>query len=337
MDKNYKVMFAAQRCVEIREEDIPEIADDQVLIETEVSLISTGTELTMLEANVGKDSAWRNAISYPCNPGYSNVGTIVKIGKNVDASWLGKRVLSNSRHHKYCVRKADAWLRPVPAGVSSDEATFGTLGGVAMASIRAAEIRPGDTVVVFGAGLVGQLVARLAKIAGALNVFVADVSDYRLNMLPEEDSFIKVNTMKEDILEVLDNKGKKERARIVFEVTSVGALVEKELKCLQKLGKLIITSSPKDKSVVDFEYCSEMGLTIIGAHNYAIHTPVWTPRDPWTPNADCIYFMDLLDKKEISMANLITHRASFQEAVEMYGMLMKDRTQAMGVLLDWNK
>lgn len=336
MEKNYKVMFAAQRCVEIWEEDIPEVGDDQVLIKTEVSLISTGTELTMLEANVGKESNWRHAISYPCNPGYSNVGTIIEIGKNVDPSWLGKRVLSVSRHHRYSVKKADAWLRPVPDGVSSDEATFGTLGGVAMASIRAAEIRPGDTVVVFGAGLVGQLVARLAKIAGALNVFVADVSDYRLNMIPKDNAFITVNTKKEDILQVLDNNGKKERARIVFEVTSVGALVEKELQCLQKLGKLIITSSPKDKSVVDFEYCSEMGLTIIGAHNYAIHTPVWTPRDPWTPNADCIYFMDLLDKKEITLDDLITHRASYRQAVEMYDMLMKDRTQAMGVMFDWD-
>ena len=336
MDKNYKVVFVEKCCVEVWEEDIPEVGDDQVLIKTEVSLISTGTELTMLEVNVDEDSNWHGNIQFPCYPGYSNVGEIIKIGKNVDTSWLGRRVLTNSRHHKYAVRNVNEWLRPVPDGVDSAEATFGTLGGVAMASIRVAGIRPGDTVVVYGAGLVGQLVARLAKIAGALNVFVTDVSDYRLSMLPEEEGFIKVNTTKEDILEVLRQKGRKELARIVFETTSVGALISQEIRCLQELGRLIITSSPKNKSVIDFDYCVENGLTIIGAHNYTIHTPVATPQDPWTPNADCIYFMDLLKHKAISMANMITHKADYKEAPEMYQMLMKDRTQAMGVMLYWD-
>lgn len=336
MEKNYKVVFPEKKCVELWEEEIPEVGAGQVLIQTELSQISTGTELTMLEVNIGEDSTWQQSIHFPCYPGYSNVGKIIKIGKDVEMSWLGKRVLTAAHHEKYAVVDVGQELRIIPDTVDSEEAVFAILGGVAMASIRISQIRPGDTVVVYGAGLVGQLVARLARIAGALNIFVTDVSDYRLDMLPEEECFIKVNTMREDILEVLGKKGKKELARIVFETTSVPSLVETELRCLQKLGKLIITSSPKNKSVIDLEYCSRKGLSIIGAHNYAVHTPAATPYDPWTRYADVLYFLDLLSQKKLSLKNMITHKANYKEAPEMYRMLMKDRTQALAVLLYWN-
>lgn len=336
MSKNYKVVFTDKNCVELWEEEIPEIGANEVLIETEISQISTGTELTRLEANVDKDSAWGADLNYPIYPGYSNIGKIIKVGKEVDEALLGKRVLTTARHEKYAVREVNGDLIVVPDGVDSEEAVFGTLGTVAMASIRTAKIRPGDTVVVYGAGLVGQLVARLAKIAGALNIFVTDVSDYRLSMLPNDECFYKINTTKEDVVKALGKYGRKELARIVFETTSVPSLIEKELLCLQKRGYLIITSSPKGKSIVDFEYCSRNGLTIISAHNWAMHTPVGTPYDPWTRREDTIYFLDLLSKKEISLKETITHKESYKDAVKMYQMLMKDRTQALCVLLCWN-
>lgn len=335
MDKNCKVVFTGKSCVELQESDIPEIAGSQLLIQSEVSLISTGTELTMLEANVDEDSAWINDIKYPEYPGYSNVGKVIKVGPDGDQSLLGKRVFTYFPHEKYSVKRNFDLIFPIPDGVESEEAVFATLAQVALASIRLSDICPGDTVVVYGAGIVGQLVARLAKIAGALNVFVTDISDNRLNMLPDDASFIKVNTAKEDILEALENKGRKEKARIVFETTSVPALIEQEIKCLQKLGRLIITSSPKGKSTIDFDYCSRQGITIIGAHN-STHTPVATPQNPWTRNADIEYYFELLSKKQISLESTITNRENYKNAVSMYEMLMKDRTQALSVILNWN-
>ena len=335
MDKNYKVVFVEKGRVELQENCIPQPGANQVLVKTKITQISTGTELTKLEANVDADSHWNEAIEFPCYPGYTNIGQIVQIGEGVDESYLGKRVLTYAPHVKYAVRNLSYDVILIPDNVESEEAIFTILSQVCMASIRTSDIRPGDTVVVFGAGLVGQLTARLAKIAGALNIFVTDVSDYRLSMLPDDPCFIPVNTAKDDIIDALDKYGNKEKARIVFEMTSVPSLVEKELQCLQKLGRLIITSSPKGKSLVDFDYCSGMGLTIIGAHNYAVHTPVATPYDPWTRNADSAYILELLSKQLVSFKKMNTHRANYLKAPEMYQMLMKDRTQALSVILDW--
>lgn len=332
--KNYKVVFAQKNCPEIWEDSIPEPGPTDVLIKTEISMISTGTELTSLEANVDMNTVWKNDIVFPKFPGYSNVGTIVQVGRDVDESLIGKKVLSDCRHQKYVIKHANDVLI-LPDNVDSEQAVFGTLACVAMASIRAAEIRSGDTVVVFGAGLVGQLVARFAKIAGALNIFVTDVSDHRLDMIPNDTCFIKVNSTKEDILDALTKYGAKEKARVVFEVTSVPSLVEKELNCLCKLGRLVVTSSPKGKSTIDLEYCCRQGLTIIGAHNYAIHSPIAIPHSPWTRAADTAYFLNLLSKEQICIKNLVSHKTNYKDSPEAYKMLMKDRTQAMGVLIDW--
>jgi len=182
---------------------------------------------------------------------------------------------------------------------------------------------------------VGQLVARFAKIAGAVNVIVVDVSDNRLSYVPQDSTFITVNSTKEDVHEVIKKANFGKLADIVFETTSYHPLVKEEISCLAKLGRLIITSSPKGVSNVDFHYCSGMGITIIGAHNHAIHTPVGTPENPWTRQRDGKYVLQLLEKEQISFKDMITHKDNYKNAVELYELLMQDRTQALAVHIDW--
>lgn len=353
---NKQVVFKAKKQVELTDTNIPEPLDGEVLIKTEVSQISTGTELTMLEANVSADSDWNEDIAYPFFPGYSNVGTVIKAGKKVNPSIVGKRVFSAGKHAAYVCQPAETIdgagsfscskedflknptcnVSAIPDSVDSDEAVFGSLGCIAMASIRLAEIRPGDCVVVFGLGLVGQMLVRLAKVAGASTIIAADVSDNRLGMVPNEKCFIRVNSRTESVAEAIKAHNNDRLARIVFEATSVPGLIAEQVKCLDVLGKLIISSSPKGTSVIDFDYCSRKGLAIIGAHNITTHTHVETARDPWTRNMDIQYFFELLDKNLISVKELITHREPYKNAPELYNMLMEDRTLAMAVHLYWN-
>ena len=195
MEKNYSVVFTDKCKVELQEVPMPTPSDDQVLVKNIVTQISTGTELTMLEANVPEDSLWNRNIKFPNYPGYSSVGEVVAVGKNQDPALIGKKVLSSARHAKYSVAGNHKVL---PDGVKPDDAVFGTIATIVMGSVRVAKIRPGETVAVFGAGLLGQLLARLAKIAGALNVFVFDVSDHRLSLVPDDKCFITANSTSVD-------------------------------------------------------------------------------------------------------------------------------------------
>ena len=338
MDKNYKVCFVAKSQVELQECEIPEVGDDQYLVKMEVSQICTGTELTYLEGNIGEGSNWEQDIKFPRYPGYSAVGKIVAVGKNVDPSLIGKRVGTSFKHQKYQVGEAsrlDIALNIIPDKVSSADAVFATIAGITMASIRSAQVRPGDVCVVYGAGLIGQLTARNAKNAGATTVIVADVSDNRLSLIPQGEPYVTVNSTKVDMPEFVKSLTGGAGADIVFETTSHPGLIEQELHCLRKKGKLIITSSPKGKSTVDFDYCSRNALTIIGAHNVTYHTKVETLADRWTSRNDQGYFINLLNKDLIDVSNLNTHTFHYKDAVSAYEMLMKDRTQALSVLINW--
>ena len=338
MDKNYTVMFTAKSQVELLECPIPEVGDDQFLVKLEMSQISTGTELTYLEGNIGEGSTWEKDIIFPRQPGYSAVGKIVAVGKNVDPALIGKRVGTSFKHQKYQVFDAsalDATINFVPDNVAASDAVFATISCITMASIRFAQVRPGDVCVVYGAGLIGQLTARNAKNAGAATVIVADVSDKRLDLVPKDPSFITVNSTTVDMPEYVKSLTGGAGADIVFETTSHPGLIEQELHCLRKKGKLIITSSPKGKSTVDFDYCSRNCLTIIGAHNVVTHTKVETLADRWTLFNDKGYFIDMLSKKMIDVSNLTTHTYHYKDAVSAYHMLMKDRTQALSVIINW--
>lgn len=338
MDKNYRVVFAAEKVAKIEECAMPgPLNADEVLIKTDVSQISTGTELSMLiPSDSEPDSAWvKSRSNFPVYPGYSNSGTIVAVGADVDPSYIGKHVMSVVTHAKYytrtlqnCVLMAD--------NVDQDEAVFSTLAAVTLASVRVSGILPGDTVVVYGAGIVGQLTARFAKVAGALNVYVVDLSEYRLGLLPDDSCFIKVNPNEVgDVPTFLKEHNNGNLARVVFETTGNQHVIPSELKCVTKCGKLIITSSPKGKSPIDFDFVSCQGITIIGAHNMTVHPPVATPQNPWTFMSELPYIIEMLEKEQISFKNLISHHYNYKDAADAYNMLIADRGSAMAAHLVW--
>lgn len=338
MNKNYRVCFTAKSQVELQECEIPAVGDDQFLVKLEISQISTGTELTQLEGNVDEGSTWEKDIVFPRIPGYSAVGKIVAVGKNVSQDLVGKRVGTSFKHQMYQVFDADQLdtsYNLIPDNVAASDAVFATISCITMASIRFSQIRPGDVCVVYGAGLIGQLVARNAKNAGAATVIVADVADKRLDLVPKDPTFIPVNSMKVDMPEFVMGLTNGKGADIVFETTSHPGLIEQQLHCLRAKGKLIITSSPKGKSTVDFDYCSRRCLTIIGAHNVTTHTKVETLADRWTTRNDRGYFIEMLSKKMIDVSSLHTHTYHYKDAVSAYEMLMKDRTQALSVTINW--
>lgn len=334
--KNYKVTFVAQKKVELQECDMPVIGDDDMLIKTEVSQISTGTELTLLEGNVEEGSDWERFIKYPSTPGYSNVGRVIEVGKNVPRDMIGKKILSFAKHQMYHRLSYNEYYKMlVPETVSSDGAAFGVISEIVQGSIRAAEVGPGSSCVVYGAGLIGQLAARLAKAAGATKIFVCDVSDLRLSKVPENPCYITINTKNESARDVIMKYTENKGADIVFETTSCQQLADEEMRCLGECGKLVITSSPKGKSLIDLNYCNTMGIIIIGGHANVTHTPCEIPGKLWTKKKDADYFIELLDKKEITVEEMITHTPNYKDAAAAYEMLMKDRTQALAVNIRW--
>ena len=224
----------------------------------------------------------------------------------------------------------------VPDNVASDDAVFACIASITNGSIRCSQINPGDSCVVYGAGIIGQMVARFAKAAGSTRVYVADVSDLRLSKLPNDPCFIPINSAKQNVAEFIkSNPWDEEGVPVVFETTSVPSLVQQELACLCRRGKLIVTSSPKGKALIDLDYCNRMGISIIGAHNFAVHPVQASPFNRWTKRRDSEYFLELMNKGQMTVNEMHTDRYNYKDVVAAYEMLMADRTKALSVLIDW--
>ena len=337
--ENKQIVFTAKNQVQLQSCEISQPGPGEFLAQTTLTQISIGTELTYLQGNVEAGTLWEKDVVFPRLPGYNNVAKIIAVGEGVDPALVGQRIQSSQKHVQYFLMKAEnaELYRLIPEGVTDKEAVFANMGCIVMASIRMAQIRPGDVCLVYGAGVIGQMAARLAYIAGAGKVFVTDVSDLRLEKLPVCPGMISINSTKEDVKEVIKAHNGGRLADIVFETTSVPALAQQEIECLERFGKLVITSSPKGRSTIDLDYCNRRCITILGAHNVTYHIKAESHANRWTRHRDAELILELLRQKRLTTAEMVTHEERYENAVSMYEMLMEDRTRALGVNLIWEE
>jgi threonine dehydrogenase-like Zn-dependent dehydrogenase len=308
----------------------------EVTIENAVSLISTGTELTLLEAKTPPDSVWTRLTSFPCTPGYCSVGRVVAVGEGVDGGWLGARVSSRAwAGHARLMRAKEGELRRIHREIPDEQAAFCSIAEIVMNGVRRAAPQIGEAAVVFGLGLLGQLAARFLRLAGCRPVVAADVEESRLRVLPDDPALLRLNPRREDPVAFVRRHSRGRLADLAFEVTGAESLIPDEFAVLREQGRFVVLSSPRGKTAFDFhDLCNRTSVTIIGAHVFS--TPEReTPATPWTARRNAELFVDLVADGELDMRPLISHRESGLHAPALYRQLIADRGQAMGVLLDW--
>jgi predicted dehydrogenase len=109
-------------------------------------------------------AAVRSKLAQPIPLGYCHVGEVLDVGQAPGFA-VGDLVVSNSPHAE--VVSADpAFAARVPAGVSAEHAAFTPLAAVALQGLRLVSPQKGETVVVMGLGLIGQLAVRLLRARG---------------------------------------------------------------------------------------------------------------------------------------------------------------------------
>jgi predicted dehydrogenase/threonine dehydrogenase-like Zn-dependent dehydrogenase len=184
--------------------DLPEphIGPDQVLVQGRYSLISSGTESTTLSKtptelakqtlsdpwmrNVVKQTVFSSGVTQtarrvwhemitPREIGYSGAGVVLATGDNVDGLKVGQTVAYAATGHAEVAAPFVNHVVPVPDQVDLRHAAFVTVGGIAIQALRRAEVQFGETVVIYGLGLVGQLCAQIARAAGCV-VIGTDIS-----------------------------------------------------------------------------------------------------------------------------------------------------------------
>jgi threonine dehydrogenase-like Zn-dependent dehydrogenase len=201
-----------------------------VLVRSLYSLISTGTELMKVgEAKlslVGKAKARPDQVRKVLDTvsqqgvmntykkvmnkldsytplGYSLCGVVVEVGAGAEEFSVGQLVAAAG--NEFALHAEYNWVPvnlcvPVPDGVPAEQAAFSTVGAIAMQGVRQAEVQLGDTAVVIGLGLVGQLVVRLLVAAG-VRVWGIDTVADRCRMAEKAGALMCASPDEVDALE----------------------------------------------------------------------------------------------------------------------------------------
>ncbi|MHB0878634.1 MAG: zinc-dependent alcohol dehydrogenase [Anaerolineae bacterium] len=196
------VVFTRPRRAELREGVLfPRMDDEGVVIRTGYSVISRGTELDLYTNQMhgrGERAQW-----YPMLPGYMPCGPVIEAGSAVTHLRVGDRAIGSNLFEDFDERYCCAWgghceytvvsrhshpalgaarAVKVPAGLADKYAPLAMLGGVALHGVeRQVQPRPGETVLVVGQGVIGNIAAQLCRLAGA-RVIVADLYEKRLEV-----------------------------------------------------------------------------------------------------------------------------------------------------------
>ena len=168
------VAFTAREQVELVTCDGPgPLGVGQVRGKTLYTLVSPGTELAYGYHGL----RYQGQASYPVYPGYAAVFEIEQVGAEVDKRRPGDVVFCMGRHQS--VQQVDAQnVVPVPYRLAPEIAPLARLMGVSMTTLMTTAARPGERVMVTGAGPVGYLAAQVFKAAG-YEVLVVEPDEQR--------------------------------------------------------------------------------------------------------------------------------------------------------------
>ena len=330
-----RIIFPAPFKIEVERFDLAGPGANEILVETEATLISTGSELTALAGNFPADSLyWSSVAGYPYAPGYSTVGTIKEIGPAVEGFKIGERVAAGTGHASHSVVDVGSVVR-VPENVSVEDACFFTIAAGVMNSVRVAGVGLGESVVVVGLGLLGQVACLFSKLAGALPIVGIDLAEERLKSAARSGAAITVRGDNwQSIQDTVRKSTKGLMADTVFEVTGDPDVIPEAIKLVKEQGRLIILSAPRGKTSC-FNFHDEVGAlgrTIMGANfGHSYHASLY----PWTKRRNSELVFDLLSSGTLEVGHLITHKYPWHEAGEAYEMLLEDRMKALGVILQF--
>jgi 2-desacetyl-2-hydroxyethyl bacteriochlorophyllide A dehydrogenase len=188
------VRFLGDRSVDLHPTAPLAPAPDQVLLRTRYSGISSGTEMaTYTGSNPHLHRRWdadsrlfvegAASIEYPVvGAGYEEVGEVVEVGAATEGVEVGDIVWGIWGHRSDGVLPGvDAAAQKLPAGVDPLVGVFARVGAVALNAVIDADVHVGETVAVFGQGVIGLLATRLLALSG-VDVVAVDLQPDRLSL-----------------------------------------------------------------------------------------------------------------------------------------------------------
>ena len=359
--------------VAVEDVPVPAVPPGFVLIRTMASVVSAGTERATSEAvqksllqkavdrpvlvrqvleRVAADGlsstmeSVRSRLDEPTAVGYSAAGEVIRAG--ADAAMFAPGMLvacagAGFANHAEVLCVPRNLCVPVPAGVSAEDASFTTMGAIALHGVRLARIEVGATVAVIGLGVLGQLATQILNASGC-RVLGVDLNMERIRLATELGADVATTPDRaadvsaalthgvgvDAVLITADSKsdepihlaGELARDRgIVVAVGSVGLDVPRGVFYKKELELIVSRSYGPGRYDAGYE---------LQGRDY----PIGYVR--WTEHRNLEAFLELVARGRVRPAPLVTHRFPVTSAADAYELISgTTHTPYLGVVLTY--
>jgi len=337
----------------------PELRPGGVLVRTQYSAISAGTERATLELSSksllakakARPDLVKQVIEYArqngvraayekvhakldtlTTLGYSCAGEVISVADGVHEFRAGDRVAcaggTYANHAEINFVPRNLAVR-VPPQVSSAAASLTTIGAIAMQGVRQAEAGIGETVAVIGAGLVGVLTIQILR-AGGCRVVAIDLSPQRVKRAADFGAHLAVaaddptlaSTIKEFSRYGVD-------AAILTAATDSAEPAEMAARILRDRGRIIVVGMVGMGVSRNNMYMKELSLTLSRSYGPGRYDPQYEEGGidyplgyvRWTERRNMEAFLDLLAAGQIDVTSLLEHRYPIEEGAKAFADL----------------
>jgi predicted dehydrogenase/threonine dehydrogenase-like Zn-dependent dehydrogenase len=352
----------------------PQVSPGSVLVRVERSCISVGTELAGLRMsalplyqrarrqpeNVKRVLAMiqeqglattlervRGKLSAGSATGYSAAGCVVAVGSDVEGFALGERVACAgagiANHAEFIDVPVNLAVR-VPEAVTMAHACTVTLGAIALQGVRRTAPTLGETVVVVGLGILGQLTVQMLA-ANGCRVVGVDVDAARIELARANGLHEGIDASSENYVARIGllTAGFGADAVVVTAASASNDIINEAMRAARKKGRIVLVGDvglalnradlyPKE---LDFLVSTSYGPGRYDPHYEEGGNDYPLAYVRWTENRNMQAYIGLLAEGKVKLDNLISESFEVDRAGEAYAALQGEGTRPMMVLLDY--
>lgn len=333
------VVVSGPHAVALQPMDLPDtpLAPNELLIETEATFISSGTELSIYSGREPRAFQPDQWCTFPFQSGYANVGRVLEIGSNVKRIQPGERVFTYGKHSSQIRYNSERLAIRVPETVDAVVAAASRMAGVAMTAPIVADLRGDPTVAVFGLGLVGNLAAQIFAIRGCRVIGVDPVATRRALAAR---CGIAVSTggspaeVQEFILAHTGGKG----ADITVDAVGHSAVVQQAVQATARFGQTILLGTPRvavEGNLTELLHDVHIRcITLRGALEWqvpmypdsGVHVSQYSKQE---------IIFNWIERGLLQVESLISHRLPPSQIKSAYDGLLQQPEMYTGVALLW--
>ena len=178
----------------------------------------------------------------------------------------------------------------------------------------------GEDVLITGAGLIGSMATAICRFAGARNIVVSDISDYRLELAKKMGATMTINPAKGETIEGAIAELKMHGFDIGLEMSGSPQAFDSMISNMYNGSKIALLGILPNTTTVDWSKIIFKALTLKGIYG----------REMW----ETWYQMEQMLISGIDLSPIITHRMHIDDFQEGFDIM--ESGQCGKVILSWD-